>query len=82
MIYVGIACVVLFLFLLFCYVLCAQTRNADEVMMQAYKEMMEERARKEGGRQITPRVEEGPPGIGDPIESGEKPGPPGPGDQP
>jgi hypothetical protein len=60
MIYAGIAflVLVLFLLLLLCYALCAQTSNADEMMMQAYKEMMEERAKKEGVRQITADVEE------------------------
>jgi hypothetical protein len=60
MIYVGIALVVLFL--LFCYVLCAQTGNADEAMLLAWKEMMEERAKKEGVREIMPREEEDQPG--------------------
>jgi hypothetical protein len=46
MIYAGIAFLVLFL--LVCFGLCSGAKNADEVMMQAFKEMMEERARKEG----------------------------------
>ena len=61
MLYVGIAFLVLFL--LVCFGLCSGAKNADEMMMLAYKEMMEERARKEGVRQITHGPEEGHPGI-------------------
>jgi hypothetical protein len=46
MVYIGLLFVVLFL--LFVVVLCAQTKTADEAMLSAYKEMLEERARKEG----------------------------------
>ena len=63
MIYVGIACLVLVL--LFCCVLCVQARKADEAMLLAYKEMMEERAKKEGVREITPGDREGRSGAAD-----------------
>jgi hypothetical protein len=56
MLYVGIAFLVLFLLL--CFGLCSQTKNADEMMMLAYKEMMEERARKEGVQAFAAEVPE------------------------